>query len=84
VTLVGLLLLAAVVLYSSVGITTHRCEVCVDFDGRRACRTVEGGSEEEAMAGATINACALVASGVTETVRCQGMPPTRATCDAIR
>jgi len=84
VTLLGLLALAGVVVYSSLGLTTHRCEVCVRFDGRQECRTVEGASEDEAMAGATTNACALVASGVTDTMRCQRTPPARSTCDALR
>jgi hypothetical protein len=83
VTVLSLLALAAIVVYSSMGLTTHRCEVCISFDGRQACRTVEGGSEDEAMAGATTNACALVASGVTETMRCQRTPPARSTCEAL-
>jgi len=84
VTVLSLLALAGIVVYSSMGLTTHRCEVCISFDGRQACRTVEGGSEDEAMAGATTNACALVASGVTETMRCQRTPPARSTCEALR
>ena len=83
VTVLSLLALAGIVVYSSMGLTTHRCEVCISFDGRQACRTVEGGSEDEAMAGATTNACALVASGVTETMRCQRTPPARSTCEAL-
>jgi hypothetical protein len=84
VTVLGLLALAGIVVYSSLGLTTHRCEVCVSFDGRQACRTVEGGSEDEAMAGATMNACALVAAGVTDTMRCQRTPPARSACENLR
>lgn len=84
ISFLGLLALAGIVVYSSLGLTTHRCEVCVSFDGRQACRTVEGSSEEEAMAGATTNACALVASGVTDTMRCQRTPPARSSCEALR
>jgi hypothetical protein len=84
VTVLVLLVFAGIVVYSSLGLTTHRCEVCVSFDGRQACRTVEGGSEDEAMAGATTNACALVSSGVTDTMRCQRTPPARSTCETLR
>jgi hypothetical protein len=84
VTVLALLVLAGIIVYASLGLTTHRCEVCVTFDGRQACRTVEGGSEDEAMTGATTNACALVASGVAETMRCQRTPPARARCEAVR
>ena len=83
VTVAGLLVVLAMVLYASIGITRHRCEVCVAFDGREMCRTVESASEEEARMGATTNACALVASGVTETIRCQHAPPVRAACEPV-
>jgi hypothetical protein len=80
VTLAGLLIVVALVIYASVGMTLHRCEVCVAFEGRHVCRTVESATEDDARMGATTNACALVASGVTETVRCQQTPPVRAAC----
>lgn len=84
ITVVGLALLAAVVIYASVGLSAHKCEVCVAFEGREACRTVEAASLEEARAGATTNACALVASGVTDSMRCQRMGPVRIACDQTR
>ncbi len=80
-TLVGLLVVLALVIYASVGMTRHRCEVCVAFAGREVCRSVESASEEDARMGATTNACAFVAAGVTETVRCQQAPPVRSACE---
>lgn len=84
ITLVVLTLLAALVVYSSVGLNAYHCEVCVVFEGRQACRTVEAASREEARATATTNACALVAAGVTDSMRCQRVGPVRVTCDQIR
>ena len=68
VTLVGI---GAVVILSSLNVGNVRCEVCVSFRGREACRSVEAATEEEARRGARDNACALVSSGVTDTLACQ-------------
>jgi len=78
-TLGGLIML---VVLSSLTIGSVRCELCVEFGGRRACRAVDGNSEDEARAAAITNACALVASGVTDTVACQNTPPTDVRCGA--
>ena len=82
VTAVGLGGLIALVVLSSLRIGSVRCELCMEFRGRRACRAVDGNSEEEARAAAITNACALVASGVTDTVACQNTPPTDVHCSA--
>jgi hypothetical protein len=82
VTAVGLGGLIALVVLSSLRIGSVRCELCMEFRGRRACRAVDGNSEEEARAAAITNACALVASGVTDTVACQNTPPTDVRCSA--
>jgi len=72
--------LVAVVVFSSLSIGGVRCEVCMEFDGRRACRAVDGNDEKETRAAAITNACALVASGVTDTVACQNTPPSESHC----
>jgi hypothetical protein len=46
------------------------------------CRAVDGNDEAEARAAAITNACALVASGVTDTVACQNTPPIQERCTA--
>jgi hypothetical protein len=81
ITIVGLTVIAGMVAYASLDIVRHRCEVCIAFDGREMCRTVESASEEEAQMGATTNACALLASGVTDSMRCQRTLPTRTACE---
>ncbi|GEM_PF-406012 len=78
--LAGLAAIIGVVVWSSLHVGRVRCEVCVDFQGRRACRAVDGDSAGEARRAATTNACALVASGVTESMACERTPPTRAEC----
>jgi len=70
----------AVVVLSSLSIGGVRCEVCMEFGGRRACRAVDGNDEQEAHMAAVTNACALIASGVTDTVACQNTPPSEVHC----
>ena len=80
VTLVGLAGIFGVVVMTSLNVGGVRCEVCVEFNGRQACRAVDGDDEAETHTAAMTNACALVASGVTDTVACQHSTPTKASC----
>ena len=52
-----------------------RCEVCVTFNGRRDCRTASASTQEGALRAATTNACAQLASGVSETTQCENTKP---------
>jgi hypothetical protein len=70
----------AFVVYTTLGIGGVRCEVCVDFKGRQACRTVDGADEHETRSAAQTNACALLAAGVTETMACERTTPSRSDC----
>ena len=63
------------VVYSTLGTGRVRCEVCVTYQGRSACRTASAQSREQARRTATENACAQIASGVTESNQCENTPP---------
>jgi AhpD family alkylhydroperoxidase len=82
VTLVGLVAIVAIVVGSSFEVGTVRCEVCIDFHGRQACRAVDGATRDEAQRAAVTNACALLASGVTDSMACERTEPTRSDCTA--
>ena len=75
-----ILIVVIAVVYSSFQIGGVRCEVCITFHGRQACRSVDGANEHEAQMAAITNACALLASGVTDTIACQNAPRDRLTC----
>jgi hypothetical protein len=81
VALIGLLGLGAIIIYTSLGIG-FRCEVCIDFNGRTSCRSVDGAAQDHALAAARTNACAQLASGVTETMACERTPPLKSGCTA--
>jgi hypothetical protein len=63
------------IVYSSMNLAGHKVEVCMTFNGRTNCRTASGASEEFARRTATTNACADIASGVTDSIACENTPP---------
>jgi hypothetical protein len=60
------------VVYTSMaaGSTKYRCEVCVEFQGRTSCRTAAAATEMQARRTAQENACAMISSGVTDSMQC--------------
>jgi hypothetical protein len=80
VALIVLVVLGGFIVYSSLGQGGVRCEVCIAFRGRDACRAVDGASEHDARNAATTNACAFLASGVTDSMACERTPPTKTDC----
>ena len=72
----------AIVVYMSFQIGGVRCEACITFHGRQVCRSVDGANEHEAQMAAITNACALLASGVTDSIACQNAPRDRLICTA--
>jgi hypothetical protein len=80
--LVGIVLFAALIAliaYSSMGNAANRVEVCMQYDGRNACRTASGSSKDFALRTATSNACAQIVSGVTDTIKCEHTDPVSVT-----
>lgn len=80
VALVGLTAIIGIVVYTSFEVGGVRCEVCITFDGRSACRAVDGNTEEDALAAARTNTCAQLASGVTDSMACERTTPSRVDC----
>ena len=68
-------LVVAFVVLSTFRQNRVRCEVCISYQGRRDCRTASSTTREGALRAATDNACAQLASGVTETTQCLNTPP---------
>jgi hypothetical protein len=50
-------------------------EVCMVFRGQRDCRKARARNREQAERTAITNACAQLASGVTDTGLCENTPP---------
>jgi hypothetical protein len=62
--------------YSSMHIAKYRVEVCVAFRGVNQCRTASADTQDHALRSAQSNACALLVSGVTDTMQCEHENPT--------
>ena len=69
----------AVIIYSTMNLAHFRVEVCITFRGQSQCRTASADTEEHALRSATSNACALIASGVTDSMACERSVPTKVT-----
>ena len=80
VALLALLAIGGFVVVSSFRVAGVRCEVCIEFDGARACRSVDGANETDALAAARTNACAQLTSGVTNSMRCERQYPLSSAC----
>lgn len=65
----------AFLVYSSMHIAQYRVEVCVSFRGMNQCRTASADTQDHALRSAQSNACALLTSGVTETMQCERETP---------
>jgi hypothetical protein len=63
------------VAYSTFRSQPFRCRVCINFNGQTDCRTASAQSRQDAQRSATTTACAQLASGVTESIRCENTPP---------
>jgi hypothetical protein len=75
--------LIGLVIYNSFHVSDFECTVCIEFEGRNVCRTVTGETETEGLQSATNNACALLTSGMTDTIRCSRTPPKKAECHRL-
>ena len=56
------------------------CELCITFDGRRLCRSAAAPTRDEAIGAATTAACALLAGGMSDGLRCNRTPPDKLAC----
>ena len=79
-TVLFLALLIAFVIYRSLTIAEYECEVCVTFRKQTVCRTAASGTRDASIDSAVTSACGTLASGMTESIRCQNTEPDRISC----
>ena len=73
--IVFVVVVLAFLIYSSMHIAQYRVEVCVAFHGANQCRTASADTQDHALRSAQSNACALLVSGVTDTMQCERSTP---------
>ncbi len=77
---VALAVLVVILLYGSMRSVQAECELCVEFNGRTECRRGSGANEAEARQAALKAACAVMASGMSQSINCQNTRPTNVSC----
>lgn len=80
----GFIAFIAFMVWSSQQGKNFRADVCVFYNGRKDCRTAIGATAEEATRKAQETACAILASGMTETMTCQRTPALSETVQPIK
>jgi hypothetical protein len=73
--IIFVLAVLGVIIYSTLNLAKYRVEVCMTFNGQSQCRTASADTEEHALHTATTNACASIASGVTDSMACEHATP---------
>ena len=71
----------ALVFVAMQGLSQITCEVCITFDEETLCRTGTGKDREDAIASARRACCALLASGMTDKIKCEDTEPSSLVCD---
>jgi len=79
VSIVIVLVVLGVIIYSSLNLASHRYEASRTFAGQTNCRTASASTDQFAMRTAISNACAGIASGVTDSIACEQSQPTKLT-----
>jgi hypothetical protein len=79
VSILFLLAVLGVLVYSTLDLQGYSCEVCMTFNGRTNCAKASGTSREEAQRTATDTACAPITGGMSETIACSNTPPDNVT-----
>jgi hypothetical protein len=55
--------------------STFNCHVCMSFNGKKNCAKAIGSDKDSCISTAKDNACALIASGMTDSIRCSQSEP---------
>ena len=79
-TLLFLVLFIGIVVYLSFHIAAFECKVCVTYRGATICRTAASGTEKAAIESAVTSACSGLASGMTESIKCENTKPDSVSC----
>ncbi len=82
--LIGIAIAAAalgLLLVATLSQGRFECRACVRFAGREVCRSAAGPDRSAAEQAAVATACAIAASGVTDTIACQGSQPLSLACE---
>jgi hypothetical protein len=81
-TLVFLVGIGGVLLWSTMRSQNVECTVCMEFGGGRNCATAIAVDEAEAARSAQATACGVLTAGMNESIACANRPPVERSCRA--
>jgi hypothetical protein len=61
----------------------YECEICITYKDQEVCQKVKGMDKNDTIMSGISTACAGAASGMTESLECQALPPTKLECKKI-
>jgi hypothetical protein len=79
-TLFAVVVLAAILLWSTLQAQKAACDVCVSYRGARNCARASAENQKEATRSAQSTACGPVAHGMAESIECDNIPPASVHC----
>jgi len=80
-TIIAAVVLAGILLYSTLQAQKASCEVCVSFKGATNCAKASAETKKEAAKSAQTTACGTIAHGMAESIECDNVPPEKVTCE---
>jgi hypothetical protein len=79
-TLFAMVVLAAILLWSTLAAQKASCNVCVAYKGAQNCARASAETQKEAAKSAQSTACGPIARGMAESIECDNVPPVRVNC----
>jgi hypothetical protein len=79
--IVVVLVVIGLMVYGMRGLSSSSCEVCMEYNGQTKCRSAKGPNKMDAIRTASDNACAYLASGMTESMSCGRTTPKSTKCE---
>lgn len=73
--------LAGALYFATLEASGVTCELCMEFEGRTACRSASAEDRDTAVYGARMAACAVLSQGVTSGMQCDRTPPRSVVCE---
>lgn len=71
----GIIAFVGLLLYFTLGLRKNRVEVCMSYQGRTNCAIASAETKDQALRTASSNACAVIASGMTDSLACERSTP---------
>jgi hypothetical protein len=79
-TLFAAIVLAVILLWSTLAAQKATCNVCVSYHGGQNCARASAETKKEAARSAQSTACGPIASGMAESIECDNVPPVSVDC----